>query len=184
MRKRFVGSRPSNNTPTNAPIYVVQYRSEILGAVKEWITAGGGAQDCLDEVQLYEIVRAFLEAPLDRSVPDCAPAEDDAELAQAWDELEVTRKDVLSTFVSHTLRPPAVAIAVLRSTGMVTQIRNFGSQAPDLDRLAAEDLVENLNAMGFAAFSNVSEEVRTFCRYDWYHIDVRLKGFVYHCRFT
>ena len=162
MRKRFVGSRPSTNTSTNAPIHVVQYRSEIFGAVKEWITTGGGAQDCLDDVQLYETVRAFLEAPLDRSVPDCAPAEDDAELAQAWDELEVTRKDTLSTFISHTLRPPALAIAVLRSTLTVSQNRNFGSQAPDFDRVTAEDLVENLNTMGYAAFSNVSEEVCTF----------------------
>lgn len=162
LRKRFVGSRPSTNTSTNAPIHVVQYRSEIFGAVKEWITTGGGAQDCLDDVQLYETVRAFLEAPLDRSVPDCAPAEDDAELAQAWDELEVTRKDTLSTFISHTLRPPALAIAVLRSTLTVSQNRNFGSQAPDFDRVTAEDLVENLNTMGYAAFSNVSEEVCTF----------------------
>ncbi|KAG6382111.1 hypothetical protein JVT61DRAFT_754 [Boletus reticuloceps] len=158
LRKRFVGSRPSSNTSTNAPIHVVQYRSEILGAMKEWITTGGGAQDCLDEVQLYETVRAFLEAPLDRSVPDCAPADDDAELAQAWDELEVTRKDTLSTFISHTLRPPALAVAVLRSAGTLPQIRSFGNQAPDLDRVTAEDLVENLNAMSYAAFSNVSEE--------------------------
>ena len=162
MRKRFVGSRPSNNTSTNAPVHVVQYRSEIFGAVREWITAGGGAQDCLDEVQLYELVRAFLEAPLDRSVPDCLPADDDSELAQAWNDLEATRMNTLSTFISHMMRPPALAPPVLRSSGTVSQNRCFGNQAPDLDRVAAEDLVENLNAMGFAAFSNVSEEVRIF----------------------
>ena len=159
----------------------MQYRSEIFGAVKEWITAGGGAQDCLDEVQLYEMVRAFLEAPLDRSMPDCPPADDDTELAQAWDELEVTRKDTSSTFISHTMRPPALAIAVLRPSGTVSQHRCFGNQAPDLDRIAAEDLVENLNAMGFAAFSNVSEEVRIFRWYDRFFIDICVKGFFYHC---
>ncbi|KAG9312280.1 rho GTPase activating protein 22 [Chiua virens] len=158
LRKRFVGSRPSTTTSTNAPVHVVQYRSEIFGAVREWITAGGGAQDCLDDAQLYELVRAFLEAPLDRSVPDCSPADDDAELDQAWDGLDMTRKDTLSTFISHTLRPPALCVAVLRSSTIVSQNRNFGNQAPDLDRVTAEDLVENLDAMGFAAFSNVTEE--------------------------
>lgn len=128
--------------------------------MKEWITAGGGAQDCLDEVQLYEMVRAFLEAPLDRSVPDCAPTDDDTELSQAWDDLEVTRKDSLSTFMSYTMRPPSFTTAVLRPSGTVSRHRCFGNQAPDLDRITAEDLVENLNTMGFAAFSNVSEEVR------------------------
>ena len=181
MRKRFVGSRPSANTSTNTPIHVVQYRSEIFGAIREWITTGGGAQDCLDDVQLYETVKAFLEAPLDRSVPDCPPVDDDAELAQAWDELEVTRKDTLSTFISYTLRPPALAVAVLRSTGTVSQSRNFGNQAPDFDRITAEDLVENFNAMGYAAFSNVSEEVRILRWYDWSSIDVCITGFVYHC---
>ena len=164
LRKRFMGSRPSNNTPGNAPIHVVQYRSEIFGSIKEWITAGGGAQDCLDEVQLYELVRGFLEAPLDRSVADCPVADDDSELVQAWDELEETRKATLSTFMSQTMRPPALALAVLRTSGTVSQTRSFGNQAPDLDRITAEDLVENLNAMGYAAFSNVSEEVRVFCR--------------------
>lgn len=181
MRKRFIGSRPSSNTSTNAPIHVVQYRSEIFGAVKEWITTGGGAQDCLDEVQLYELVRAFLEAPLDRSVPDCPPPDDDAELAQAWEELDVTRKDTLSTFISHTLHPPALATAVPRSSATVSQSRSFGNQAPDLDRITAEDLVENLNTMGYAAFSNVSEEVRVFRCYDRFSIDACITGFVYHC---
>ena len=59
-------------------------------------------------------------------------------------------------------RRPALAIAVLRSTLTVSQNRNFGSQAPDFDRVTAEDLVENLNTMGYAAFSNVSEEVCIF----------------------
>ena len=108
-------------------------------------------------------------------MPDCAPADDGPELAQAWDELETTRKDTLSTFISHTLRPPVLAIAVLRSTGTVSQNRSFGNQAPDFDRVTAEDLVENLNAMGYAAFSNISEEVRIFRWYDWSPIDVGIK---------
>jgi len=161
----------------------VQYRSEIFGAIKEWITTGGGSQDSLDDVQLYETIRVFLEAPLDRSVPDCPPADDDAELAQAWDHLEVTRKDTLSTFISHTLRPPALATAVRRSIGTVSQNRSFGDRAPDFDRVTAEDLVENLNAMGYAAFSNVSEEVRIFrsCSYDRFSDGICITGFVYHC---
>ena len=71
----------------------------------------------------------------------------------------------------HTLHPTALTIAVLRTSGTVSQSRNFWNQAPDFDRVTAEDLVENLNAMGYAAFSNVSEEVRIFRCSDWSRID-------------
>ncbi|KIJ66150.1 hypothetical protein HYDPIDRAFT_187160 [Hydnomerulius pinastri MD-312] len=158
LRKRFVGSRPSSNPATSGPIHVLRYRSEILGAMKEWVTTGGGAQDCLDDGQLYETVRVFLEAPLDRSMPDVTPGDDDVELSKAWDMLEETKKDTLSTFISHTMRPPTLAVATIRPVGVGTHSRSFGNQAPDIDHISAEDLVDNLNAMGFAAFSNVSEE--------------------------
>ncbi|KAF9231969.1 hypothetical protein BU15DRAFT_90776 [Melanogaster broomeanus] len=122
---------------------------EILGAMKEWITGGGGAQDCLDDSPLYET---------DRAVPDFTPFDDDSELLQAFDGLEATRKDTLSTFISHTLRPPTLAIAALRSSVPGSHLRSFGNQAPDIDVITAEDLVDNLNAMGTVALGNVSEE--------------------------
>ncbi|KAF9222356.1 hypothetical protein BS17DRAFT_838369 [Gyrodon lividus] len=158
LRKRFVGSRPSSHPSTSGPVHVVRYRSEILGAVKEWVTSGGGAQDCLDDSQLYETVRTFLEAPLDRSMPDFTSSDDDTELLQAWDGLEATRKDTLSTFISYTMRPPTLAVATLRPSGVSSHVRNFGNQSPDIDLITAEDLVDNLDAMGFAAFSNILEE--------------------------
>ncbi|KIK93915.1 hypothetical protein PAXRUDRAFT_485676 [Paxillus rubicundulus Ve08.2h10] len=158
LRKRFVGSRPASQPSTSGPIHVVRYRSEILGAVKEWITTGGGAQDCLDDTQLYETVRDFLAAPLDRSMPDFPPSDDDSELYQAWDGLEATRKDTSSTFTSYTMRPPTPLVATPRVSAASPQARNFGNQPPNIDIVSAEDLVDNLNAMGLAALSNVSEE--------------------------
>lgn len=127
--------------------------------MKEWVTTGGGAQDCLDDGSLYETVRSFLEAPLDRSMPDYTPSDDDAEVSQAWDALEVTKKDTLSTFTAQTLRPPTLVTANPRPTATSTRTRTFGNQAADIDHVSAEDLVDNINAMGFAAFSNVTEEV-------------------------
>ncbi|KAH7883403.1 hypothetical protein F5I97DRAFT_1814988 [Phlebopus sp. FC_14] len=156
LRKRFVGSRPSSHPNSSGPIHVVRYRSEILRAVKEWITSGGGAQDCLDDGHLCEVVRAFLETPSDS--PMLESEGDDPELLQALDSLEDSRKSTLSAFTSHTLRPPALVVTNPRPAAAGSRPRSFGNQAPDIDTVSAEDLVENLNAMGFAAFSNITEE--------------------------
>ncbi|KDR79407.1 hypothetical protein GALMADRAFT_208785 [Galerina marginata CBS 339.88] len=40
---------------------VASKRNEVLVTIKEWLTIGGGAQDILDDVQLYHAVEGFLE---------------------------------------------------------------------------------------------------------------------------
>jgi len=162
LRKNFVGSRPSSSPSSSGPVHVLRYRTEVLGAMKEWITAGGGAQDCLDDAPLYETVRTFLDTPLDRSELELLPSNDDPELLQSWDALETMKKNTLSMFMSHTLRPPALTAADPRPAAAPGHVRNFGSQVPDIDLVTAEDFVDNLNAMAFAAFSNVIEEVSPY----------------------
>ncbi|KAL4079080.1 hypothetical protein J3A83DRAFT_4455400 [Scleroderma citrinum] len=158
LRKHFVGSRPSSNPSSSGPVHVLRYRAEILGTMKEWITSGGGAQDCLDDAPLYDTVRAFLDMQLDRSELESLPSNDDPELLQSWEALETMRKNTLSMFMSHTLRPPALVGVNPRPVTALGRARSFGSQAPDIDLVTAEDFVDNLNAMGSAAFSNVTEE--------------------------
>lgn len=158
LSKRFVCSRPSSNSSSGGPVQVLRYQSEILATVKEWVTTGGGGQDCLDDTSLYETARTFLEKPLDRSELDSLPTNEDPELLQAWKALETMKNETLATFISHTLRPPALVAANPRPVNTFGQSRTFGSQVPDVDHVSAEDLVDNLNAMGLAAFSNVTEE--------------------------
>ncbi|KAI6007556.1 rho GTPase activating protein 22 [Pisolithus orientalis] len=158
LSKRFVCSRPSSNSSSGGPVQVLRYQSEILATVKEWVTTGGGGQDCLDDTSLYETARTFLEKPLDRSELDSLPTNEDPELLQAWKALETMKNETLATFISHTLRPPALVVANPRPVNTFGQSRTFGSQVPDIDHVSAEDLVDNLNAMGLAAFSNVTEE--------------------------
>ena len=144
-------------------MHVLRYRTEILGAVKEWIAVGGGAQDCLDDAPLYETVRTFLDTPLDRSELESLPSNDDPELLQSWEALEAMKANTLSMFMSHTLRPPVLSAVTPRPAAALGHAKSFGGQAPDIDLVTAEDFVDNLNAMAFAAFSNVTEEVSRCC---------------------
>jgi len=132
---------------------------EVLETVKDWVTSGGGAQDCLDNAQLFEAVQSFLESPLER--PSFDPSStDENDVNQAWDVLDGTRQTTLTAFRAHTRRPSSSFLhTTARPSNPSARPRSFGNQPPDLDKISAEDLVETLNAMGSAAFSNISEEV-------------------------
>jgi hypothetical protein len=131
---------------------------EVLEMIKEWVTSGGGAQDCLDNVQLFEAVQSFLEIPLERSSFDPPSTDEENDVSQAWDALDGILQMTLTAFKAHTRRPPSVFLAA-RPLNPSPRLRPFGNQPPDLDVISAEDFVENLNAMGAAALSNISEEV-------------------------
>ncbi|KAG2153395.1 hypothetical protein DEU56DRAFT_727081 [Suillus clintonianus] len=157
LRKRFLGSRPSSQPSSTSSLHVIQFRSEVLEAIKDWITSGGGAQDCLDDVQLFEAVRSFLESPLDRASLD-ASTMDGNDVRQAWDALDSARQMTLAAFTAQTRRPPSAYLANARPLNSTPRVRSFGNQSPDVDAISADELVENLNAMGSAALSNISEE--------------------------
>jgi hypothetical protein len=129
----------------------------VLEAIKDWITSGGGAQDCLDDVQLFEAVRSFLDSPFDRSSFD-APNTVESDVGQAWDALDSARQVTHTAFTTQTQRPPSVFLANARPLKSTPRVRSFGNQPPDLDAISPDELVENLNAMGSAALSNISEE--------------------------
>lgn len=66
-----------------------------------------------------------------------------------------------TAFTTQTQRPPStfLANANARPLKSTSRVRSFGNQPPDLDAISPDELVENLNAMGSAALSNISEEV-------------------------
>ncbi|KAH7929515.1 hypothetical protein BV22DRAFT_1080692 [Leucogyrophana mollusca] len=157
MRKRFVNSRPSSDPAFSNPANVIRFRTEILDTIKEWIVSGGGAQDCLDDVQLFGVLQTFLDGPMNQGLLDSSSS-GDVNVQQAWTALQQSVKSTTTAFQSYTMRPPTRVVANARSFAGTSRTRTFGNLPPDIDHLGAEELVENLNAMGAAAFSNVSEE--------------------------
>ena len=128
-----------------------------------------------------------------------SPADDDdgnnpiAVETQAWETLLETKRSLKLTFMSQTMRPtisrgfhknlrPHHQGGSNNYRGART--RNMNSRdPPDLDRMAPEDFVDNLEGMAGAAFSNVTQEVCVslliFC--DPLFICI-CKGSLHHCR--
>ena len=128
---------------------------------------GGGAQDILDDSQLYTAVSSFLDPPLDKIVPDESTASQPA-LQQGMEMLQESRNLAKATFRSQTMRPTL-------SRGIQHQHRmQVGSrigrgwvhsgtrELPDFDKMDPEAFVDNIDGMAYAAFSNVTQEVRWF----------------------
>jgi hypothetical protein len=129
-------------------------RVEVLNTLHDWLAIGSGAQDVLDDVQLFSAVQAFLDEP-----PETTPAIDFPLAQQAYETLSETRRAVQHTFVSQVQRPTAVP----QSQGGTRSARRrntTGRDIPDLDRMDPEAFVENLEGMASAAFNNVTEEVK------------------------
>ncbi len=126
--------------------------------MKDWLAIGGGAQDVLDEPQLFNAVQAFLDGP-----PDVAPALDFPPVQQAFEALIETRKAMHSAFISQVQRPTnPIRHQPQRSRGgsRSAKRRNMITRdVPDLDRMDPEGFVDNLEGMASAAFSNLTEEV-------------------------
>ena len=129
--------------------------------MNEWITQGGGAQDALDDAALYDVFVSFLTQPTDQKLLEVAP-DAASEAAQALRQLELSRKSLLATFRSQTMRPlprsPPAPDAV--NDGMVAA--SYSSELPDVDQLDPEELVNTLNLMASATFRNVTQEVRQY----------------------
>ena len=130
--------------------------------MQEWLTIGGGAQDILDDVQLFNTVQSFLETQTEQS--------DDNPIAveQAWESLLETKRSLKLTFMSQTMRPTisrGFHNSRPQGNNRGARTRNICARdPPDLDRMAPEDFVDNLEGMAGAAFSNVTQEVRVYTR--------------------
>ncbi|KAJ7511353.1 rho GTPase activating protein 22 [Mycena galericulata] len=163
LRKMYLQARPRGPVPSVAEfLYVAGSRTEIFDTIKDWLTRGNGAQDMLDDTQLYTAVRSFLDNPTDHAMPTSANASDPG-VEQAWSTLTEVRCRLRRTFANHTMRPPAPFTLLSHPpptavNGHRTRPPNQTREPPDIDRVDPEELVDNLDAMAYAAFSNVTEE--------------------------
>ena len=166
MRKIYSSAQPAGPPPSASDhLLVARTRNEVLVTIQEWLTIGGGAQDILDDVQLFNAVQSFLETQTEQQN---MVRSDDNPIAveQAWDSLVETKRSLKLTFMSQTMRPiisRGFHNSRAQGNNRGARTRNINSrEPPDLDRIAPEDFVDNLEGMAGAAFSNVTQEVSVF----------------------
>ncbi|KAF8655891.1 hypothetical protein AX16_002876 [Volvariella volvacea WC 439] len=163
LRKLYINSHPHGPNPSVADYHeVINRRSEVLATLKEWITVGGGAQDILDDPALFDVVRSFLfESSSNHTIIQSKNFEE-ASVRQFWSSVTHQRETLGALFVASTMRPP-IARAVPRtrnSMGSVRMMMMIGNNRdpPDIDHIDPEELVDHIDCMASAAFSNVTEE--------------------------
>lgn len=166
LRKLYVTAQPpSSNALVSDYLESLRSRSNVLDTIKEWICIGAGAQDFLDDTQLYSTVHAFLEVgSSDHEIPMAAKAFEDPAVHKVWTDLQNLRMVVWRIFNSYTSRPPLQDASVPPPSVLPlpseARIRHLTSKnPPDLDVHSAEEIVDNLDGMACAVFSNVTEEV-------------------------
>jgi hypothetical protein len=121
---------------------------------------GGGAQDTLDDTQLYSTVYNFLESRSDHSILKAAMF-DAPPVQKAMESLVGMKNSVVSTFKSQTTRPKVSRPNPRALGNRGPRTRNLSArEPPDLDRMDPEAFVDNIDGMASAAFSNVTREVR------------------------
>ncbi|KAJ7078135.1 hypothetical protein B0H15DRAFT_1001510 [Mycena belliarum] len=108
--------------------------------LSSWLMRGGGAQDILDDTQLYTAVCSFLDNSSDHVLPKSANANDPG-VEQSWITLMDVRHRLRRTFTSNTRGRPS----------------NQSREPPGIDPIDPEELVDNLDAMAAAAFGNVTD---------------------------
>ena len=123
------------------------HKKVVLDTVTEWLKLGNGGLDVLDDVQLYQSFQKFLNTTPDNAHPNTP-------LGAAWAELH-------QTFKSQTMRPSSTKTSVPISPDPGAQrTRNMSTrEPPDLERITPEEIMEILDGMALATFSNVTEEV-------------------------
>ncbi|KAH9922575.1 hypothetical protein B0H21DRAFT_826955 [Amylocystis lapponica] len=152
LRKRYLGVQLSQPPSAAEVAHVVRIRSEVLETMNEWVIRGGGAQDALDDVQLYKSFESFLSHPTEHSLPQG----DKPNVRQAAALLDQIRHNLHRSFLCKSMRPYVQPVS--ESSPGTLGSRSFGSEPPDIDQIDAEELVNNLDAMASAAFRNVTQE--------------------------
>lgn len=136
----------------------------MLSTMKEWILTGGGAQDMLDDAALYTAVEAFLDSSTDHMLHK-GLAFEELDVQQAWKGVDEGRESLKVAFSSQTRRPTLnqrVHAGTRGSAVNGTRGKQVSAprEPPDLDKMDPEEFVDNIDGMAFAAFGNVTEEVR------------------------
>ena len=139
----------------------MRLRLEVFDTLSEWIVQGGGAQDALDDVALYESCLAFLTQPTEQKLLESV-TEPESEASQSLKQLDLYRKSLLDTFRSQTMRPIPRNPPAPEMASDVLVPGSYSSELPDIDQLDAEELVNQLNLMASATFRNVTQEVGNF----------------------
>lgn len=159
MQKRYVGARhPHQSLPIPDCLELIHKRSQAIDAMSEWMFQGGGAQDVLDDPQLFNTIRAFLDHSTHHAAPSSS-ALDNFEVQKEWSAYEQSRLSFSASFNSQTMRPTSRDVISFKPTISNNRNRNLGKEPPDIDHIDPEQLVDSLDAMAAAAFSNVTEEV-------------------------
>lgn len=126
--------------------------------MNEWMIQGGGSQDVLDDTSLHNTIRLFMEDNSQHAKPS-SPAIVNSTVQQAWSTYEQSKKSFTVSYLSQIMRPTNRDAFAFKPPISSLKTQNLGGDPPDIDRIDPELLVQSLDAMATAAFSNVSEEV-------------------------
>jgi GTPase-activating protein BEM2 len=168
LRKVYLKTQtPANAASVEDYVKCISSRTAVLETLRTWLSKGGGAQDMLDDVQLLQALRTFLDSSSDHFIA-VSPNLSEPKVKQALDTLNDTRKHLTRKVYSSAMRPPLSRVAPFTRQSLTTsdsRVRNLSSrEPPDMDRLSVEEFVDNLDGMAFAVFNNVNEEVSpSFC---------------------
>lgn len=174
LRKMYITAQPSGSSPSVADyLEVLSSRTRVLELISDWLTAGGGAQDVLDDPHLYTALKSFLNTSADHVVFKTENFEE-PDVAAAWVGLIDTKALLQSTFDAQTKRPmiqrtqqvgnlrrgsASTVAGVLGAFGGGGRARGASIRdPPDLDGMNVEELVDTIDGMARAALSNVTEE--------------------------
>ncbi|TFK50899.1 hypothetical protein OE88DRAFT_1735633 [Heliocybe sulcata] len=155
--KRYVGAQPKSGSEESSQyIGAVETRLAVIDAVEDWLEIGGGAQDCLDDSQLFSSLQTWLSREDLDAFNETAPM-GDASVQQAQEGLKAEVKALRQLFSAQTQRPTAVSVHINENSSKIDR-HDYGREAPDIDKIDEDELVGNLDAMAAAVFSNVTEE--------------------------
>ncbi|KAL0574214.1 rho GTPase-activating protein [Marasmius crinis-equi] len=162
LRKAYIKAQPAGSDPSvDDYLDVLNGRLKVIEAMRTWVTKGGGAQDILDDTQLLQAIRTFMQSPTDHLIYLSASF-DDPSVQQARDTLVENRTALERLIHSQILRPHYQRFqpfARPRFAQTESRMRNLSTRdPPDIDRMSPEEFVDNLDGMAFATFSNVTEE--------------------------
>jgi hypothetical protein len=162
LRKLYVTTLPPSVLPNSTDyIDILDRRIQVLETMQEWLSAGGGGQDILDDIALFDAFNAFLFSNTDHKVSGAEDHETDS-VRHTWIRLQQALASLNSTFVSQSKRPNSRQSAKIKAqTGLNGfRMRSMSMrEVPDVDQIDPEKLVDNFDGMIHATFSNVTEEV-------------------------
>ncbi len=137
-------------------VFGFKARLAVVKTIGDWMHNGGGSQDALDDTELHQSIDSFLSQPAERDPASLSSAS--FEIQRLCGDLERERAALLQSFTAQSMRPNARHIQV-RGSSSESSVHNFGVKPPMVDEISVEDFVNNIDAMGAAAFRNLVQEV-------------------------